>query len=358
MKDNKKEKFDMLVGVFSIIGVITAIIFGLLQLLFSDSETVYNVDFNQQNGDGIFNQYKIDGDFFLSDNYYSNEKESFINTQSVLYQRLKDNTSENILCFVPGDFDNDGNYEAFAFLGECLENEGFGEQWVGNPYFVNDKTVKKIPVNTRFDGKDLYWATYKLIELGKNKAIVFTLYGTSASADMIFGVKNKELIKYEIPGCVGELNVTNNFITLTISAYDFICYYDNYHSKNTWCGHTWKPYYFFWNDGTDNFSEYGGVEITLEQLSEIKDVSTIVKEYENYGYDILNILYRANGIININFEKKEHLERLYKNITLFIKNDNDTTLMDDEILERNEGIYVKAINPEIAVYPEFPNFKK
>lgn len=305
----------------------------------------------------IINKKKDTVILYIDNNKETNATSSQNNVsddiQNFLYQKLKDNVEEDILCFVTDDFDNDGNYEAFAFVGELLEDDGYGEQWKGTPYFVNDRLVKKILTDTRYNqyvDKEIYWATYNIIELGKNKAVVFSVYYTTGSADEIYSVKESSPIQYKIPNVYGDINVTENFITLTVSKYDIAYFYND----DLWVGHTWKPYYFFWNEGINGFSEYGGIEITLEQLSELKDISNIIKEYENKGYNLLNILYRANGIININFECKDELSYSYQNATLYIKEYNTKYLTEDEILERNEGIYEKAINPEIAVYPAFP----
>lgn len=221
------------------------------------------------------------------------------------------------------------------------------------PYFINEKKIQKISSDTRTGhvvDNDMYWPSYKELKLGENKAIAFSICYATGSTDEIYGVKNGDLVTYQIPYSYGSLNITENFIQLTVDKYDMIYVKEN----DYWIGHTWKPYYFFWNEGTNNFCEYGGTEITLNQLNRLKDVSEQIAEYENEGFTLLNILYRANGIININFERATDTECKYENLTLYIKYYDSTILMDDEILERNEGTYLKAINPKIAVYADFP----
>lgn len=88
-------------------------------------------------------------------------------------------------------------------------------------------------------------------------------------------------------------------------------------------------------------------------MSLLKDISELIEEYEKDGYHVLNILYRANKIININFESENPTYYSYRNVTLHIKY-NTLTLMDDEIIDKNEGLYLSAISPQIAVYPQFP----
>ena len=379
----KKKEFNKLVGFSSIVGAVATIIATLISI-FAQNQDLKSADTtisqnNSNNADTILNNsgdvqiYNAEGDQYINniegDQYIYNQVNSddniVDNSETLLYQRLKDNVTDEILCFVPDDFDNDGEKEAFAFVGH-LSDDGENATWDGIPYFINNKIIQKLSSDTRYGysvDRDWYMKGCREIELGKNKGVVFTLYYASTSIDEIYGLKNGNLIRYRIPNTKGKLQVTENFITLIVDAYD--ASWEEINDDR--CGHTWKPYYFFWNDGINNFSEYGGIEITLDQLNQLKDVSNVVNEYKNNGYNIYNILYRANGIININFEKIEEpdiiqqseykyqimINHLYKNITLHIKYDTKN-LLQDEIIENNSGIYLSAINPQIAVYPDFP----
>ena len=197
--------------------------------------------------------------------------------------------------------------------------------------------------------KVAYRETFREVYFGKQKAVVFSLYSNTLR-DEAYGIINGEPMQYNISDVEGGFKVTENFITLTVDAFDSYCD-ENFDWEG---GHTWKPYYFFWNDGLNSFSEYGGIEITLEQLSKIKDVSRLMNKYYEDDYSLINIIYRANKIININF-RKSVTELLYShvNVTLYIQNDS-IYLSNEEILEENAGYYLTAINPKIAVYPEFP----
>ena len=365
--DKRKKVFTLVVGVFTIIGALATIITIFLNNNDAKSNNNNSGVVNQNSGDVILNENNSGTINQNSGDAYNQQinNTNYIlkdDSETLLYQRLKDAVTDDILCFIPDDFDNDGRKEAFAFVGH-LTDEGSNSTWDGIPYFISNNIIQKLSSDTRYGynvDKDYYIKNCREIEMGKNKAVVFTLYYTSNSVDEIYGVKNGTLIQYEIPDTKGGLRVTENFITLSVSSFDAL--WEEISDNKS--GHTWKNYYFFWNDGINNFSEYGGTEISLEQLSRLKDVSNLIKEYVDNGYSIYNILYRANGIININFEKieppeinyssnRESISHFYENVTLHIKYDTKT-LHPEEILDRNAGIYLSAINPTIAVYPEFP----
>lgn len=274
-------------------------------------------------------------------------------SETLLYQRLRDKVTEEILCFVSDDFDNDGKTEAFAIVGKEQD-----DVWKGCPFFINEVSVTKMISNTMAElewDKVAYRQTFRKVPFGKQKAVVFSLWTNNSFRDEAYGIINGEPTQYYIPDVDGGFNVTDNFITLTVDAFD-ICCDENLNWEG---GHTWKPYYFFWNDGLNSFSEYGGIEISIEQLNQLKDVSSLMNKYYEEGYSLLNIIYRANKIININYRKLDYTDNegrsLYShaNVTLYLQNDS-IYLSDKEILEENDGYYLTAIRPDIAVYPKFP----
>lgn len=340
------KKFNKLVGVFSIVGAIATMVATLIAI-FTKNQTSEseNININQNNGSVQIN--KAEGNQYIYNSVNSNDN-TVDNSETLLYQRLKDKVTEEILCFVPDDFDDDGKIEAFALVGNEEENV-----WKGCPFFINETTIAKLTsdIMLRLEWDQVgYRKTFRKVFFGKQKAVVFSLWAMNSHKDEAYGIINGKPMQFSIPDVEGGFKVTENFITLTVDAFDGSCD-ENFEWEG---GHTWKPYYFFWNDGLNSFSEYGGIEITLEQLSKVKDVSRLMNQYYEDGYSLINIIYRANKIININFRKNES-ESVYwhANVTLYIQNDS-IYLSDNEILEKNAGYYLTAINPKIAVYPEFP----
>ena len=353
----KKKEFNKLVGFSSIVGAVATIIATLISI-FAQNQDLKSADTtisqnNINNADTILNNsgdvqiYNAEGDQYIY-NQVNTDDNTIDNSETLLYQRLKDKVTEEILCFVSDDFDDDGKIEAFALVG----HEEM-DVWKGCPFFINETSIAKLTSDTMLKlewDQAGYRQTFRKVFFGKQKAVVFSLWAMNSYRDEAYGIINGEPMQFSIPDVEGGFKVTENFITLTVDAFDGCCF-ENFDWGG---GHTWKPYYFFWNDGLNSFSEYGGIEITLEQLSKIKDVSRLMNQYYEDDYSLINIIYRANKIININFRKSES-ESVYShvNVTLYIQNDS-IYLSDEAILEKNAGYYLIAIKPEIAVYPEFP----
>ena len=62
-----------------------------------------------------------------------------------------------------------------------------------------------------------------------------------------------------------------------------------------------RPHYFYFDSKQCCFVEYGGIEITEAQFKKLKNADAVLKTVQNEGGKIKNILYRENGIINLNY---------------------------------------------------------
>ena len=122
-------------------------------------------------------------------------------------------------------------------------------------------------------------------------------------------------------------------------------------------GHTYKQYYFYWDENSQSFKEYGAIEITQDQFLKCKGAKEILDEAKNKGYVINDILYRGNGIININYVIDDYD---LDNINLMLESDGSLTVLHDGYsgIDGNNGFggnYELAACPEIAIYPyKFP----
>ena len=106
---------------------------------------------------------------------------------------------------------------------------------------------------------------------------------------------------------LGNISVSDNLK-------DYIVVKDSYDNSETyetgkeddaiWTGHTWKPYYFYYDDRKGDFTEYDCIKINRSKLAGICGFDP-VSEIESEGYEVSDILMRDNGIININYSKKE-----------------------------------------------------
>lgn len=96
-----------------------------------------------------------------------------------------------------------------------------------------------------------------------------------------------------------------------------------------------KPYWFYLPEGSDRLWEYSGREITLEELSEYEGSQRVLDLISlEYGSEITNILYRDNGIININY-KADALGSQFK--TLRVLEDGS---VEDITPYDNKGWYI------------------
>ncbi len=105
-------------------------------------------------------------------------------------------------------------------------------------------------------------------------------------------------------------------------------------------GQTSKPYYFYMDGGVKR--EYGGIEITLEELCEYADAQQYVQEKLDEGCELTEILYRANGAVNVNFRSGA----MHEYVTLRLSG-NRALYWTGGV-----GFYLSASDPGIATYPE------
>jgi len=157
----------------------------------------------------------------------------------------------------------------------------------------------------------------------------------------------------------------------------FTVMFDTYDGFSDTTGHTWKLYYLYWPDDGDNFEEYGGIEISQQQLLEADGANAIFDVLNQSGKQISSIYYRANGIININCSSPSDDIVSYSNITLKYNQENNSVMpvpLDTSYLTMKinnsdnvpfnadtlkqflyRGTYEAALFPLIATYPtQFP----
>ncbi|MDE5859005.1 MAG: hypothetical protein K2H23_01215, partial [Oscillospiraceae bacterium] len=107
---------------------------------------------------------------------------------------------------------------------------------------------------------------------------------------------------------------------------------------------TEKEYWFYYNDGA--FREYTAKEITEEQLAEYKGSRAALDEITSMGGEVVSILQRENGIININYDA--HTQELTMHYYLTLKIDDkgraeDITPKNDDGTLNNRGYYLKSL---------------
>lgn len=230
--------------------------------------------------------------------------------------------NKTIGSFFYGDYDGDGIHEAFALLDE-RDDWGFieGDLWFASPLFCEALQQGRAYVN--------------LGMCGEKAPILFTAeesYG-SKSTSYLWSVEDSAPVTVDAGLLEGFSYGGNGEFYSYPSALDM--YADG-------TGHTWKQYYFFM-EGFE-MREYGGIYISRAELEEFAGARQILESAEGEGYVIGEIIYRGNGVINVNMCRDG-----YENENLTLRYD-ETSVVDTG--DRFGGIYELASEPSRAVYPQ------
>jgi hypothetical protein len=256
--------------------------------------------------------------------------------EETLKNLITEQTDKELLLWEYDDFDNDGAFEAFAFPGEINEYN----QKRGTLFLVNSNGLNELHSET--SGVDVFTFSFDEYTFA---AMVY--YGTH-DYSRIWGVDGKEAYEPPISRIGQSFTITGDGeMTITQSAFDnFTMSNDNVNGA-----HTWKPYYFYYDNG---FKEYGGSEITLEELLTYENAGTYIDEIKNLNGEISNILLRGNSIININYRVQDpEVDYLKWNYyyTLKITDEKVIHITDNpDKPEWDDGVYLPALLPDIAVY--------
>lgn len=280
------------------------------------------------------------------------ENENAKNLLEILFEDTAD-PSEKLYDFAADDFDLDGKYEAFAVKGQAQ-----GYEIKGDIYFVTENGAEKINGETYY----LDYDRYPVFDLGDRKLYrVWNVFATGRSA-YVYGVKDGKWYEHEISQRGQDLErmgLSDNFTIVNGSDYDsgYLA------SENATSGHTWKTYYLYWNG--EEFREYGGIEISEEQFLKCEGAQHILDLAGENDCFVSNILYRGNGLINVNLTDRDFYgneEYYYFSLILedgkleYLRADRDYNDKDDEFKYNVQpGIMHPAFLEDIADYPEeFP----
>lgn len=258
-------------------------------------------------------------------------------------------SAEEVRHTLAGDFDKDGTTEAFVFVGS--ESDEMMETCMGEIWFVSDTNCKSILQ----DGQ--IWETegdvFQTCELS-NQTMVMDIrrFVSNAVTDMYY-VKNGDVYTFGVSG-IGmfiEPDYVDDYC-ISLSDYDMIYdYTKGKEDEGMFVGHTWKYYYFYYDENSGEFLEYVGTKITEEELKKACGFD-LAGEIRKEGFEVGDIFRRDNGIINVNyFEKGEYDNNdayiTYHNVTYNEKTKQFPKLSyDDEDSWKGSdfgGIYYKAL---------------
>ena len=202
--------------------------------------------------------------------------------------------------YLVDDFDRDGMYEGFFYVGEDADPD-FGT-FDGEVWFVNDEGAKKIHDKFSFAiNKDR--SIFSIIEGADKNFVSFTQSYATDNVTRLYYTDGSDCVESAVSG-LGSAYVDDSTgdLVITVGAYDQFCDYSAGSDEPTWTGHTWKPYYFYYSRNTGDFAEYGAESISAKELKQFTG-ENIQGELEKSGYTLGEIIKRDNWIVNVNYSK-------------------------------------------------------
>ena len=270
-------------------------------------------------------------------------------TETQLRERLAEYGDGNIIWFSFDDFDEDGTYEAFAFVGKAGAEYMDGVLW-----YVNENYAAEL----KESGK---WHTPEIVNANGTNFLFAENYDDGLT--YVFGIENSKVYETAVSGSFSHLTyMGGRDFTAEFTSYDY--YEDEEKAKQE--DPTTKTYWFYLENG--EFHEYGADDtLRRANLREYPTGSAVIDEiyqnglteglinmyYPNADEETLNtiadeagyfqsIMLRENGIINLNFYGA-YEDCFY--ITFKINGS------DVEIIDQGRGFYLPAAVEAIATYP-------
>lgn len=235
------------------------------------------------------------------------------NLEDYFYNTLQEEVGDKtILQFSYLDYDNNGEYEAFAFVGSKNNGDEYMEDsYDGDLYFVNAKGVTLVK-----EGTMPYISTGYIADFGNRKYYTLNEIYATGYLTYIYSADYESYFEDDLSR-IGDMSETNgDDFTIIISAYDGE--YDK--EMDTYLGHTWKVYYYHYSKAKDALVKYESEEISLDIAKDFLPEG-MIDEILGEGYEIENIILRENDIININY----HIQHENGNITYKNANYNIST---------------------------------
>lgn len=273
-----------------------------------------------------------------------------VNAEELVRERIEEYSKGKAIWFKYEDFDGDGIFEAFAFVGKA------GAEFLeGTLWFANENYAMELAE----DGK---WLNPEIITVSGTNFMFSENYDDGLT--YVFGVEGSKGYSAQISGMFSNLEYMGGVdFTADFTSYDY--YEDEELAKKE--EPSTKKYWFYLKDGV--FCEYGADDslrradlrkydagskvidtiykqgLTDELLKKYyadADEGTLDFIADEAGY-FHNIMLRENGIMNLNFFGA-YEDCFY--ITFKITGEGKA-----EIIDSGRGFYADAAVPAIATYP-------
>ncbi len=328
--------------------------------LFNEYKTKYDNEFDDSMkkliGDGNFTEYD---EVCVKENvwkYLSEELSINLTEKKAEYDEFKAKATaavgeDNLVALHIGDYDRNGTFEAFAFVGQENDPKKTEILYEGNVLFVdndgNIETIIECENGYRNNGTILncqYHDYYQIIRYDDGQSLAFFAAVFDGKCSVISDFFDAGLNGFEMGQSSGTLNSP-------------FALHNAYDADLERVEHTCKPYFYY--DTPDGLHEYGGVEISSEQFEKLGG-KKYMEKYAEMNYTIENIYLRGNGIINVNLTKTYNEPpfegyhcAIYKITNHSLKPMTEWLVFPNEI---TSGHYSPAATPNLAVYPELADF--
>ena len=255
-------------------------------------------------------------------------------------------SESDIVMLHEDDFDGDGKEEAFAIIDNNTDFEN-GELVKGSIWFVGyDSCVKILESEEAIINPE-----DRIMKLGDIQYILFNeepATGMYTYAWYVTGSRVQQAVFSGVGGIVmptiyGDFRIVHN-------SYDAL--YDPINNITT--GHTWKSYYFYYDESDKQIYEYAGTPMDVETAKQY--CGTYLTDLLMESDQVDGYLWHDNGLIVMNFERADGTDVRYYHYILDICS---YSLIDDSgkaaSEEPLEGVYLRTIISTMARYPEVPD---
>ncbi len=276
-----------------------------------------------------------------------------------IVKRLEAMTEQPVAWISCEDYNGDGVPEGFALVGEAgadywgeeePNEDGTYETYYGEIWYVSENGAVKLR-------EEYYYLCPEVLTIAGERFQKFEALYASDSQSYLYQV-TEDGAKNILPGIVQGISVLENgIIEAWQSAYDI---------SSDGTGHTWKPYYFYYEDG---LKEYGGIEIDEELFRQYANADNILDPIYAAGGRVTEILYFLNNRFYVNYQLPSdfgmdaqlnyYIEVCPDETAPFyvtaVPNGTEEGIDWTGMIELGaycrEGVYQSALFPEIAGYP-------
>ncbi len=217
----------------------------------------------------------------------------FLTQEEIFKKRILGNSEEeesSIVWMDYDDYDGDGNHEMFALCGKYSESYG-QKYYSGTLWYVDADDCMPLRRETyrMMDGK---------MELAPDAKYLFfyTDYNFTANITEIWTVVDGRPTEDRFSQMGEVVYRGGSDFEIWMDAYDG-CYWLE---DDLWTGHTYKPYFYYYDEETAGLEKYAGEIISKETFVQLSGID-LIAEIEAEGYEAGDIIRWENDIITINY---------------------------------------------------------